>query len=129
MKNWHQKVFKGLYRDVLANIFDGKTNLQQAGIIKRLLKARKGQKILDVPCGQGRLTLALARMGLKMSGVDVTEIYIQRARRAAAGKRNAPDFQVGDMRELPFEEDFDSLFNWFGSFGYFSEKQNKETLK
>jgi SAM-dependent methyltransferase len=27
------------------------------------------------------------------------------------------------MRDLPFEDEFDAAFNWFGSFGYFSDAE------
>jgi SAM-dependent methyltransferase len=34
-----------------------------------------------------------------------------------------------DLRRLEFEEEFDGVFNWEGSFGYFSEKENFDLIR
>lgn len=78
-KDWYNRFFDGLYQQVLGTQFeDGKT-LHQACVVKRLLKVRKGQRVLDVPCGMGRLTVPLAEAGLKMTGVDPTSRFIAKA--------------------------------------------------
>jgi cyclopropane fatty-acyl-phospholipid synthase-like methyltransferase len=93
-------------------------------MVKRLLRVQKGARVLDVPCGMGRITLPLAQMGLVMTGVDLTESYLARARRLA--KRAGLDvrFIHSDMRTIDFDGEFDAAFNWFGSFGYFSDAGN-----
>ena len=39
------------------------------------------------------------------------------------------DYVQGDMRKLPWRDRFDGLVNWFTSFGYFSDEQNKAVLR
>ncbi len=124
MSAWHERFFKGIYGAVLPHAFSREKTLAQAAVIHRLLRLRKGERVLDLPCGQGRLTLPLARRGLRMVGVDVTSSYIAAAKRAGASARLKADFQVLDMRRLPFRAEFDAAFNFFASFGYFSDKQN-----
>ena len=121
---WYQTFFDGLYAKVLPKTFDEAATLKQARIVKRLLKLRKGQHILDIPCGLGRLTVPLAQMGLGMTGVDLTESYLSKARRLA--KKNRLNIRLihSDMRHISFEAEFDAVFNWFGSFGYFSDADN-----
>jgi 2-polyprenyl-3-methyl-5-hydroxy-6-metoxy-1,4-benzoquinol methylase len=119
MAEWFQTFFGGLYGQVLAHQFDDKANLVQARLVKQLLHVRKGSKVLDIPCGMGRLVIPLARMGLVMTGVDLSEGYIRRARREAREKRVEARFVCCDMRDINFCEEFDSAINWFTSIGYF----------
>ena len=121
---WHKTFFTDLYGRVLANQFDAGVSLRHARLIKRLLKLRRGERVLDIPCGQGRVTLPLAEMGLAMTGVDGSRSYIQKARRDARVAGLEVRFQCGDMREIAFASEFDAVVNWFGSFGYFSDPDN-----
>jgi len=135
---WYVRFFTGLYSRVLARQFRRSTSLQEARTVKRLLRVRRGARrcgrnasrrfcgarVLDIPCGQGRLTIPLARMGLRMTGVDLTPGYIWTARRNAKRSRLRIDFIRGDMREAVSPGGFDAAFNWFGSFGYFSDEDN-----
>jgi SAM-dependent methyltransferase len=126
MSAWYEKFFDGLYGRVLSSQFEQAKSLEQARVIKRLLGVRRGQRVLDVPCGQGRITLPLARMGLVMTGVDRTGAYLAKAARLAWRGRLAVRFLQSDMRAIAFEREFDAALNWFGSFGYFSDADNLE---
>lgn len=121
---WHDRFFRGLYGRVLAAQFPPARSREHARTVKRLLRVRRGARVLDIPCGMGRVTIPLARMGMRMTGVDREPSYITRARRAAARARVRVDFRCADMRDLDAEGEFDAAFNWFGSFGYFSNREN-----
>jgi len=124
MRAWFERFFDGLYARVLPSTYGTPDTLEQARTVKRLLRARAGQRVLDVPCGMGRLTLPLAQMGLEMTGVDLTAAYLRRARRAARREGLAARFLHRDMRDIGFDREFHAAFNWFGSFGYFSDRDN-----
>ena len=124
MAEWYESFFDGLYTRVQSSEFGQAASLRHVRIIRRLLKARKGQQVLDIPCGMGRLTIPMAKSGLRMTGVDLTPEYIRRARRGARRARVNAEFLCSDMREIDFDEEFDAAFNWWGSFGYFSEADN-----
>jgi ubiquinone/menaquinone biosynthesis C-methylase UbiE len=124
---WHDQFFKGIFTQMLAGQYDEAANRRQAKGIKKLLGLRKGQKVLDLPCGQGRLTHAIARLGVEATGMDRQAHYIRLAKKKGRS-RNTPHFLVGDMRQTHFEGTFDGIFNWFGSFGYFPESQNQKVL-
>lgn len=69
------------------------------------LGLRAGQRVLDVGCGPGRHAAELARRGLLVHGVDISERFVELA------KRDAPDgatFERLDARTLPFEHVFDA---------------------
>jgi len=122
MAEWFEQFFDGLYGEVLATRFDNEETLRQADKIKLQLRLRKGERVLDIPCGMGRLMLPLARLGISMTGVDLSELYLKRARQHA--EKEGLDVRLihKDMRDIPFDSEFDAAFNWYGSFGYFSDE-------
>ena len=124
MAEWFETFFDGLYAKVLPDAHSGPQSGEEARMVKRLLGVRKGQRVLDVPCGKGRLTIPLARMGVAMTGVDLTPAYLRRARRLARQEGLDVRFVHSDMREIAFDGEFHGAFNWFGSFGYFSDADN-----
>ncbi len=123
-KAWFELFFSGLYGRILAGQISPARTMCQARLIRKVLAARKGGRILDCPCGQGRLTIPLAKMGMKMTGVDLTPSYIRKAKARARAARIDARFFQGDMRKLPFAGEFDAVINWFSSFGYFDDAGN-----
>ena len=65
-------------------------------------------RVLDLGCGLGVELGILAGLGFEATGIDQSEIAIERAR----ASHRAARFLVGDVRELPFElETFDVLLD------------------
>jgi len=121
---WYETFFDGLYGQILAGKTDDPRTVAEAKAIKRLLHLRKGQRVLDCPCGLGRIAFQLAKLGLNVTGADLTASYIRRARRRAKKEALGIRFIRCDMRELPFNGEFHAVINWFTSFGYFDEAGN-----
>jgi SAM-dependent methyltransferase len=97
--------------------------------IVELLELEPGTRILDCPCGHGRIANALAERGFRVTGIDSSEFFLERARADAAARSADVEYVEGDMRDLPWRGHFDGLVNWFTSFGYFSDDQNKAVLR
>jgi SAM-dependent methyltransferase/RimJ/RimL family protein N-acetyltransferase len=95
-----------------------------AELVWRLLGLEPGLRVLDVPCGEGRISGRLAIMGCDVIGVDYTEAWIGLARE----QYPQVTFAVGDMRALAYDQEFDAVVNWFTSFGYFDPQTNDEVL-
>jgi SAM-dependent methyltransferase len=87
------------------------------------------EHVLDCPCGHGRISNALAERGYRVTGIDVTELFLERAREDARERGVAVEYVHGDMRELTWREEFDALVNWFTSFGYFDDETNRSVLR
>jgi SAM-dependent methyltransferase len=102
---------------------------EEAARIAKLLRLRRGQSALDVPCGRGRIAFHLARRGIEVVGVDANRRFIHSARTRFRHNALAGDFILGDMRGIDFEERFHAAYNWFGSFGYFSDRENAAFLR
>jgi len=105
------------------------TGQDEAEFIRRALRLRKGHAVLDVPCGAGRVAVHLARAGCKVTGVDLTVNHVHRARTRFRREGLKGTFLRRDMRALAFDGKFDAVFNWQGSFGFFSDEENLEVLR
>src|SRR5438132_14431674 len=69
------------------------------------LALEPGVRVLDVGCGPGRHAHALARRGIDVHGVDISEHFIELA---TAGAPPGATFAVADARALAFDGVFDA---------------------
>lgn len=67
-----------------------------------LVGPRPGLRVLDICTGTGEMALRLARRGATVTGIDVTEAMLLRAKRKAG--RLPVDFRLGDARRLDFPD-------------------------
>ena len=88
------------------------------GCDARLTQLAPGERVLDLPCGHGRIAERLAEWGADVVGVDRCEDFLSHARTAAGRRGVAVDYRQGDWRTLAFNGEFDVVVCWFTSFGY-----------
>jgi ubiquinone/menaquinone biosynthesis C-methylase UbiE len=70
------------------------------------------QKVLDVGCGTGAMGLLFAEMGHEVTGVDISEAMMAKARHKADARKLAIDLRIGDAEHLPFDDEtFDVVVN------------------
>ena len=87
-----------------------------------------GARVLDLCCGHGRHTVELAAAGYSMVGQDLSATFLDLAKDAAAARNLQIQFVHSDMREIPFEDEFDAVINMFTAFGYFDDAENQKVL-
>ena len=81
----------------------------------RMAEVQPGQRALDVCCGTGDISFALARAGAEVIGFDFSEAMLAVARRKLGGSNARPQFGQGDAQELPFAADtFDAVTVGYG---------------
>ena len=83
-----------------------------------------GDDVLDLCCGPGRWSVALAGRGLNVTGVDRSEFLLARARECAAKAEVSLELVACDMRDFMRPEAFDLALSMFTSFGYFADKDD-----
>lgn len=120
---WWVRAFGAWYPVVYAHRDDAEATRNAPGIA-RLLALPPGARVLDVGCGAGRYARALAALGLRVTGVDLSESLLAQARRRSPGLPGAPTYVRADMRDLPFGPQFDGAVSLFTSFGYFERPED-----
>jgi ubiquinone/menaquinone biosynthesis C-methylase UbiE len=103
-------------------------NRQEAEEIVGTLRLGPGSRVLDAPCGNGRIANRLAEAGCVVTGVDVSPDFLDVARVDAEQQKLAVDYVKGDLRSLPVNGPFDAVVCWFTSFGYFGDDDNRQVL-
>jgi SAM-dependent methyltransferase len=84
--------------------FIGRWSEHLAGPFLTLANITPGGRVLDVACGTGVLSKALAEAGAHVIGVDASEGYLEGARR----RRSDPYivYEHGDVRHMRFDDKF-----------------------
>jgi SAM-dependent methyltransferase len=119
-KNWFKDWFNSPYYHLLYKNRDEKEAFKFIDQLINYLEPAAGSRMLDVACGKGRHSKALAEMGFDVTGIDLSFESINAA--LEYQDTNLHFFQH-DMR-LPFWINyFDYAFNFFTSFGYFKTKR------
>jgi SAM-dependent methyltransferase len=99
-----------------------------ADLAWRLLDLRPGMSVLDLACGPGDLANGLAARGCEVTGLDSSEVFLDRARVDAAAAGVSVEYVAGDMRQIPWAGRFDRVVNWGTAFGYFDDTANRAVL-
>lgn len=79
-------------------------------------------RLLDLACGPGRHSIPLSEAGYTVTGVDLSDDYLARARRAAEQANQSIRFIKSDMRDLAAIPDssVDAVISLHTSFGFFA---------
>ena len=75
---------------------------------------RPARSVLEIGCGVGMDSYRMARHGLRVTGIDLTEVAIQTVRSRFASEGLQGSFEVGDAEALRFP---DGHFDYVYSFG------------
>jgi SAM-dependent methyltransferase len=120
---WFVKAFDRLWLRLYAHRNDAEA-VAAAPALQEHLGLVVGQRVLDVACGGGRYSRALADRGLRVTGVDLSADLLQVAREKSPYLPGKPDYFQRDVRALPFHQQFDGAISMFTSFGYFDRRKD-----
>lgn len=125
---WWEKYFSEDYLKLYSH--DESVSSREVSAVIRMLQLEDGQRILDLACGFGRHSVPLAQKGFNVTGYDLSEGFLRKAREIADSLMVALDLQQGDMRDIPYNEEFDAVINMFTAFGFFNrEEEDLKVLK
>lgn len=114
MSHWFEPVADHLGAAYLRYSFTKGTE-QEVDVLVDLLGLEPGERVLDVGCGPGRHAHALARRGMEVVGIDISERFVDLAREAAPA---GASFVRGDARDLDLDAEFDAAISVCqGAFG------------
>ncbi len=90
------------------------TTIPASGLVK-FAGVKAGQRVLDVACGTGVVAVTAARLGAKVSALDLTPELLARARENSKTAGVEVDWREGDVESLPFKDgEFDVVLSQFG---------------
>ncbi|MBV9601126.1 MAG: class I SAM-dependent methyltransferase [Chloroflexi bacterium] len=126
---WYVSLFGEEYFDIYGTLLPDERTTREVEGIEKLLALPPRSHILDLACGHGRHAIPLAEHGYQVTGQDLSEVFLERARADAQARGVQVNWVHGDMRELPFVAEFDAIINIFTAFGYFdSDAENQQVL-
>src|ERR1700722_8496438 len=74
-----------------------------------LLNLPPGSRILDAPCGHGRVARRLGAAGMDVTAVDLTPAYLEQARTDPLLPPDAVHYLEGDVRDLQVDGPYDAV--------------------
>jgi SAM-dependent methyltransferase len=83
-----------------------------------------GNRVLDLCCGPGRCSIALAKKGFSVTGVDRSKYLLAKARTKGRAARVKIEWVQKDMRDFVRPGAFALVLSMFTSFGYFADKRD-----
>src|SRR6266436_2742401 len=142
--NWYEDFFHGVSLDLWRKAISPQQTKAEADFLVKVLGCDEGASLLDVPCGNGRLSLELARRGYRVRGVDLATEFIEEATANAlelvpesatanagvndevarafsawiTGETPVPQFMIGDMRHIEGDAIYDGAYCFGNSFGF-----------
>src|SRR6516162_2681192 len=81
---WWRSFFSGLAVEMWGFAVSADQTAKEADFILRTLEPPPSGRLLDVPCGNGRLSVELARRGFTMTGVDLSPEFLDGGRTEGA---------------------------------------------
>ena len=100
---------------------------QEVDFLVGALGLAPGARVLDVGCGPGRHAHALARRGIAVHGIDISQPFVDLANEGAPNE--LATFERLDARALAFDAEFDAAISLCqGAFGLLGGEQDGEVL-
>src|SRR6266705_1529218 len=81
--NWYEDFFHGVTLDLWRKAIPSEQTKAESEFLINNLACDAGAHLLDLPCGNGRLSFELAKRGYRVTGVDISEEFIEEARASA----------------------------------------------
>src|SRR5262245_40291011 len=125
--DWWKGFFEGLAVEFWQAVVPAEATAEDVAFLWKHLALRPGARVLDVPCGDGRLMRPLAGRGCAMTGVDISEQCLAAARASEDG--GTIRYRRAEMRDLPWLAEFDAAFCFGNSFGFLDDAGNEEFLR
>ncbi len=106
MKQWYETLFENYGQKYDSENFTQGT-IGECDLIEQEIGFNKLIKILDVGCGTGRHAIELSTRGYNVTGIDLSDSQLARAREKAEKQGFKIDFLRYDARNLPFMNEYD----------------------
>jgi SAM-dependent methyltransferase len=125
---WYESFFSPLALQFWRAVVPPESTGEEVDFVERALGLGRPGRLLDLPCGEGRHALELARRGHRVTGVDLSPYAVERATAEARRTGATVDFRRGDMRAPP-SGPFDGACCLGNSIGYLAHGDLRRFLR
>lgn len=136
---WYETLFERDWYDYFAKGGPGSPDTDgsyarqtdsEVAFIEQALGLTEPCDLLDLCCGPGRHSVRLAKLGHRVTGVDISAYNLEKAAERAAEFGVEVALREADMREtgLP-DSSQDAAINMFTAFGFFDDAENQRVLE
>ncbi|MBI3232611.1 MAG: class I SAM-dependent methyltransferase [Bacteroidetes bacterium] len=119
-QTWNKKTEAHLTSDFydMKGFMAGKSSLNEIEL--NILGDVSGKSILHLQCHFGQDTLSLARMGAQVTGVDLSDKSIEKAKELASSLNLNAEFICCNVYDLPqhLDKQFDIVYTSYGTIGW-----------
>jgi SAM-dependent methyltransferase len=127
--DWYRNFFGIEWLELATQQFAPEQTQSQLDFILEVTGLAADAAVLDLCCGHGRHSIELAKRGYRVVGLDISEPSLELARATAADAGVQAEFIQGDMRDIPYQAQFDLVINLFTAFGYLeSQAEDQKVL-
>ena len=127
--DWTHEYFDDTYKRLFLDTVDPARTRQQVQQLLRLCAVLPGAAVLDVGCGVGRHSIEFARLGFRVTGVDMNADYIAACRERTAQLGLKAEFYAMDSRDMKLHVRADLSISLWSSFGYYGEIGDLQILQ
>jgi SAM-dependent methyltransferase len=120
-------VFNEDYASAYDVMYADKNNAAECDAVLQLVERfgdGKISRILDLGCGTGRHAVEFAARGFDVTGVDLSEAMLNRARKRPYGGGGALNYVQGDARTHRSAQPFDAVLMNFNVLGYMNSNDD-----
>ncbi len=124
--SWYETFFQGASVRLWDAAIPETATLAEVEYLCGQLNLQPESRILDAPCGNGRHATALARLGHRVTGVDISAEFLA----LAQGRSGDLDIEwiQADLSQWQATQQYDAAFCWGNSFGYLPHQKTVEWL-
>lgn len=108
MKQWYEELFENYAKKYDHESFVRGT-IGECDFVEREINHNQATRILDIGCGTGRHSIELATRGYQVTGIDLSESQLARAKQKASARNLSINFERHDARKLTFCAEFDLI--------------------
>ena len=126
---WYKEFFSGAALELWRRAIPAERTEAEVQFLHETLDAPEGGKLLDVPSGNGRLSLPMALLGYQICAVDYSQEYCDENIKRAQEYEVKIDCICDDMKAICWKNEFDGAFCMGNSFGYFDRATSIQFLR
>jgi cyclopropane fatty-acyl-phospholipid synthase-like methyltransferase len=117
--NWYETFFSGINCEMWEKAVPQESTDAEVTFIKGILNIPSASAILDMPCGTGRHSIALAKQGFNMTAVDISTEFLNGLRNSVTKDDLLIKVIEANILSVQLKKSFDGAFCLGNSFGYF----------